>query len=53
MARLLRASLAGVPRHITQRGTNRQAIFAGDSDMRAFLGWLKEHYVKCDVKIHA
>jgi len=41
MARLLRISPIGVPQHIIQRGTNRQAIFADDSDMRAYLGWLK------------
>jgi putative transposase len=53
MARLNRVSPIGVPQHIIQRGTNRQAIFAGESDMRAYLGWLKEYSVKYDVDIHA
>ncbi|MCL0035161.1 transposase [Thermodesulfovibrionales bacterium] len=53
MARLLRVSPIGIPQHIIQRGTNRQAIFADDSDMRAYLSWLKEYSVKHDVEIHA
>ena len=53
MARLNRVSPIGVPQHIIQRGTNRQAIFAGESDMRAYLGWLKEYSVKHEVDIHA
>lgn len=53
MARLNRVSPVGVPQHIIQRGTNRQAIFAGESDMRAYLGWLKEYSIKHDVEIHA
>jgi len=53
MARLNRVSPVGVPQHIIQRGTNRQAIFAGESNMRAYLGWLKEYSVKYEVEIHA
>ncbi|MCF6188944.1 MAG: transposase [Cocleimonas sp.] len=53
MARLNRVSPAGVPQHIIQRGTNRQVIFAGESDMTAYLSWLKEYSVKYEVEIHA
>ena len=53
MARLLRVSPVGVSQHIILRGINRQAIFEDDSDMRAYLGWLKEYSVKHDVEIHA
>ncbi len=53
MARLNRVSPVGVPQHIIQRGTNRQAIFAVESDMTAYLSWLKEYSVKYEVEIHA
>jgi len=53
MARLTRVSPIGVPQHIIQRGTNRQAIFAEDADMRAYLTWLQEYSVKYNVEIHA
>ena len=41
------------PVDVRQRGTNRQAIFAGESDMRAYLGWLKEYAIKYEVEVHA
>ena len=53
MARLNRVSPVGVPQHIIQRGSNRQAIFAGEPDMKAYLNWLKEYSVKYEVEIHA
>jgi len=53
MARLIRVSPVGVPQHIIQRGTNRQAIFAGEADMKAYLSWLKVYSVKYKVSIHA
>ena len=33
---------AGIPRHVTQRGNNRQAVFFVDDDRRAYLGILAE-----------
>ena len=53
VARLARVSLIGVPQHVIQRGTNRQVIFADESDMKAYLNWLNEYSVKYKVEIHA
>jgi len=43
MARRLRVSSAGVPEHLIQRGNNRQAKFACEEDMQAYVGWLKTY----------
>ena len=43
MARRLRVSSAGVPEHLIQRGNNRQATFACEEDMQAYVGWLKTY----------
>jgi putative transposase len=43
MARRLRVSSAGVPEHLIQKGKNRQAIFACEEDMQAYVGWLKTY----------
>jgi putative transposase len=48
MARRLRVSSAGVPEHIIQRGNNRQATFACEEDMQAYVGWLKTYSKKHD-----
>lgn len=53
MARLKRIAPKGVAQHIIQRGNNRQVIFAGDADMKAYLNWLKEYSQKYKVEIHA
>lgn len=53
MARLPRYELPGVPQHVIQRGNNRQAIFAGKGDYRAYLRWLKAAADEHGVKIHA
>ncbi len=53
MARLNRVSPVGIPQHIIQRGTNRQVVFTGEPDMRAYLGWLKEYSLKYKVEVHA
>ena len=44
-----RVYLAGVPVHIIQRGNNRQAIFACDEDMKAYVTWLKD-YAKLHIR---
>ncbi len=41
-----------VPAHIIQRGNNRQAIFAAESDLAAYAHWLREAAVKFQVNIH-
>jgi putative transposase len=46
-------SLVCVPQHVIQRGNNRQVIFVGDGDIKAYVAWLKEYAVKFYVAIHA
>lgn len=53
MARKQRISIPGVPEHIIQRGNNRQAIFASEQDMQAYINWLKTYSKKFKVAIHA
>lgn len=53
MPRKPRVSIIGVAEHIIQRGNNRQVIFAHDSDMKAYIAWLKEYAEKFDVDVHA
>jgi len=43
MARLLRVAPVGVPQHVIQRGNNRQVCFGSETDMAAYIGWLKEY----------
>ncbi len=53
MARLPRYGVPGVPQHVIQRGNNRQAIFAGESDYAAYLDWLKVAANEQGLAIHA
>ena len=53
MARLPRLCLPGIPQHIIQRGTNRQACFASEDDFAAYAHWLDECAKKNRVAIHA
>jgi REP-associated tyrosine transposase len=53
MARLPRLCLPGIPLHIIQRGTNRQACFASEGDFAAYASWLSEYAEKYHVSIHA
>jgi len=53
MARLPRLCMPGIPQHIIQRGTNRQACFASDADFSAYAYWLSECARKNRVAIHA
>ena len=53
MARLPRLCLAGIPQHVIQRGTNRQACFASEEDMAAYAHWFHEYSGKYQVAIHA
>src|SRR5687768_13170705 len=53
MARLRRQFIPGVPMHVTARGNNRQAVFAGDGDRLAYLAHLGEGARKYGLAIHA
>ncbi len=53
MARLKRITPAGIPQHIIQRGNNKQACFASEDDMKAYLKWLTDFANKYKVNIHA
>lgn len=53
MARLPRLYLPGCAQHIIQRGNNREACFYDESDYKAYLSFLKDVAVKCEVAVHA
>ncbi len=53
MARLPRLTLPGYPHHIIQRGNNRQAIFASNSDYEVLLKMIEEHAALAGVAIHS
>jgi putative transposase len=53
MARLPRLTVPGYPHHVIQRGNNRQAIFASDSDRERLLALLAEHAAEFGVAVHA
>ncbi len=53
MARLPRFVIPGQPQHIIQRGNNRQAIFAEETDFRFFQGVLVAAAAENQLSIHA
>jgi putative transposase len=53
MARLPRLTIPGLAHHVIQRGNNRQAIFAADSDYELLLQLFHEHAKAQGVAIHA
>ena len=53
MARLPRFVIPGQPRHIIQRGNNRQALFGAGADYRFFRGALAEAATQQRLTIHA
>lgn len=53
MARLPRFSLAGVPQHVIQRGNNRHACFAAETDPRFYLDCLHEAAQRYECAVHA
>ena len=53
MPRKPRVSLTDVAEHVIQRGNNRQAIFACEGDMKAYITWLTQYSKKYKVAIHA
>ena len=42
-----------VAEHVIVRGNNRQAIFNSQTDMKAYIAWLKQYSKKYQVAIHA
>lgn len=52
MARLRRYRPAGILQHVIQRGNNRQAFFATDEDMAAYVNWLFEASHKYGLSIY-
>ena len=53
MPRISRQCPIGLPVHVIQRGNNRQACFAANSDLKAYAYWLREGAKKFGVDIHA
>ncbi len=53
MARQARVVVPEVPYHVTQRGTNREAVFRSDSDYRAYLDLVGENALIAGVRISA
>lgn len=53
MPRKPRFYIPGVPAHVVQRGNSRQAVFFGEEDYVAYLGWLREGAEKHGCDIHA
>lgn len=52
MARLRRYCPVGIPQHVIQRGNNRSACFADNSDVAAYAHFLFEAAVKNGLSIH-
>ncbi|HTT10426.1 MAG TPA: transposase [Burkholderiaceae bacterium] len=53
MARLPRSQAAGYPHHVIQRGNNRQAVFADNSDYERYLLLLDETRTAHAIAVHA
>src|SRR5581483_10522908 len=51
MPRRPRVVVPGVPHHITQRGNNRQAVFACDDDRQLYLHLLTHHAIRSGMRI--
>lgn len=53
MARLPRADLAGIPKHVVQRGNNRLPCFLDDGDRQRYLHCLREALLRFGCRLHA
>ena len=53
MPRLARATFAGIPHHITQRGNRREDVFHTEEDRKVYLAWLKTYIEQNDVQVLA
>ena len=53
MPRVARIVIPGCPRHVTQRGNNRQDVFFVDDDRRAYLDLLTAQARRFGVSLHA
>jgi putative transposase len=53
MPRNARVVAPGIPYHVAQRGSNRQAVFFGVGDRKLYLQLIRENQVEADVKVLA
>ena len=53
MSRQPRLDLPGIPRHVIQRGNNRQPCFLREQDYRIYLALLPDASINTDCSIHA
>lgn len=53
MPRRPRQCPPGYPVHVVQRGNNRQACFASETDLKAYANWLLEAAEKYEIDVHA
>ena len=53
MPRIARVVAPGLPHHITQRGNRRQQTFFCEEDYQAYLAFMSEWCLKCQVEIWA
>ena len=53
MPRPPRFDLPGIPRHVVQRGNNRQVVFFHQTDYQAYLEWLGKGVRHYGVAVHA
>jgi putative transposase len=53
MARFARAVAIGAPHHVTQRGTDRQAVFFTQADRGVYLDWLRTSARQAHLRILA
>ena len=53
MARLPRYAAPGIPQHVIQRGNDRSALFAADSDYEFFHGCLRAACERYECQVHA
>lgn len=53
MARLPRFELAGIPKHVVQRGNNRLPCFLDDEDHQRYLQCLRQALMRFGCRLHA
>ena len=53
MVRIARAVAIGVPHHVTQRGNNRQDVFAIDGERERYISYLKEQSKRYHLTVHS
>ena len=53
MPRNARCVLEGLPYHVTQRGSNRQAVFSSAGDRRTYLSLVQENLADAGIRVLA